>query len=539
MRIYRNCKVITLNESQLGIDSQSKADLIAVEMGKIAYIGEEKDCPERFDKAEVIDLKGGVVIPGFWESHLHLVDGMRSLLELNLRGCNSFEEFKARLLDYMMKMPEDEWVIGHGWDESKIFSGSFPDRKLLDSLVPAHPAIMIRMDGHSLCVNTRAIERLGLEDQKETPELPFASDGMPTGMLYEQTANNVIAQIVQGLSDSYIENLVLKAQELFISNGITSINDICTMYGRYFDIYRRLQKEGRLKLRIVASPFGSDQASVEEFDERIGEETDKLKIGPAKYFIDGSFGSRTALLFEEYADSPGSTGLQLFSSEELKGYIIENETYNKPINIHAIGDKAVSIVLDGFSSARHDNKRDVRSRIEHIQIVREADIDRFRELDITASFQPVFLYETDLTKSRLGERRLKDVYRFKSFMDAGVNVVFNSDWPYGGGDMPLKPDGSKYIGFEPLLGMHAACCLQMNSSEAVAPVEALSCYTKNAAYVNYREKELGCLAKNYFADFVVLSDDIVAKGPEAMLSTEILMTVIDGDIVYKDALYGG
>jgi predicted amidohydrolase YtcJ len=175
----------------------------------------------------------------------------------------------------------------------------------------------------------------------------------------------------------------------------------------------------------------------------------------------------------------------------------------------------------------------LRSRIEHIQIVKDEDIKRFKEHSITASFQPAFLYEVDLTLSRLGEERLPRVYRFKSFLDEEVNVIFNSDWPYGGDEFPFKPDGTRYIGLEPILGIHAACCKQMNESEAVTPIQALKCYTQNPAYVNHREKELGKLVIGNLADFTVLSDDITSIEADEIINVEVLATYINGEKVYE------
>ncbi len=527
MRLYKNCRIITMD------DRLPNASIMVTKGGKIIYIGEEHECPVDYKQnSEIVDLKGNIVIPGFWESHLHLVDGMRSLWELNLRDCTGFEDFKSKLLKYADKLVREEWVIGHGWDESRIFGGKFPDRYLLDNICSTRPIILIRMDGHSLCANTMAIEAMKLDKLEQSSEVPYGSNNKPAGMFYEGTANMIVDKVVERLPDSYIQKLTLKAQELFVKNGITSINDICTSYGRYFDIYRKLQKEGKLKIRIVSSPNGINSKSVEEFDMRIGEETDSLKIGPSKYFLDGSFGSRTALLYEDYSDDCGNTGLQLIDKDDLKSIIMDNEVINKPVNIHAIGDKAVGTILECIEAARLDNQRDIRTRIEHVQIVKPEDIDRFSKLDITASFQPVFLYEVELTNARLGEERIKDVYRFRSFIDKGINVVFNSDWPYGGGELPSKPDKSKYIGFEPLLGIHGACCKNMNLKELVTPIQALKCYTANAAYANYREKELGKLAKGYFADFIVISKDISSVNPEEIIKTEVIMTVINGETVY-------
>lgn len=530
MKAYINAKIYTLDANN------TEAGYLIVKDGRIAEIGKRFEASEYaglIGKDNIIDLENAVVTPGFWESHLHIVDGLRSLEELNLRGISSLKELEKAIHAYASRININDWIIGHGWDEKYLFEGRFPDRKLLDELYSDSPMILIRMDGHSLCLNSKGIEIMKIDKMKPSSEIPFDEDGKATGMLYENAANNVIQKIVEGFSEEYIENLVLKAQELFLQNGISSVNDICTFYGRYFDIYRKLQKSGKLKVRITTAPLGLDEESLEEFDLRKCDETESLKISAPKYFMDGSFGSRTALLMDEYADAAGNYGLQLIEKDQLKDIIIQNEVINQPITIHAIGDKAVKIILDSIEETRVNNQRDIRNRIEHIQIVQESDIQRFNELDVTASFQPVFLYEEELTLSRLGRERFPMIYRFKSFIEKGVNVIFNSDFPYGGGNMPSKNDNTKYIGFEPILGMHAACYRQLNKPESVEPLQALQCYTTNPAFANYREKELGKLEIGYFADFVVLSNDILKCGSDELLQTEVLKTVISGEIVYN------
>lgn len=530
MKAYINAKIYTLDANNTIVG------YLIEEGGKIVETGESFEGSEYasiINKENIIDLENAVVTPGFWESHLHIVDGLRSLEELNLRGLSSLKELKKAIVGYASRIKSNDWIIGHGWDEKKLFEGRFPHRQLLDELYKECPVILIRMDGHSLCLNSKGIELMNIDRMTPSSEIPFDEEGKATGMLFENAANDVVRNIVESFSEEYIENLVLKAQDLFLQNGISSVNDICTFYGRYFDIYRKLQKSGKLKMRITTAPYGLDEKSLEEFDLRKGDETDILKIAAPKYFIDGSFGSRTALLMEEYADAVGNFGLQLIEKEQLKNIIMQNETINQPITIHAIGDKAVKIILDSIEETRVNNQRDIRNRIEHIQIIREEDIQRFKELDVTASFQPVFLYEEELTLSRLGRERFSMIYRFKSFIEKGVNVIFNSDFPYGGGDMPSKKDNSKYSGFEPILGIHAACYRQLNATESVEPLQALRCYTVNAAFANYREKELGKLAKGYFADFVVLSKDILKCSPEELLKTEVLKTVVNGEIVYN------
>jgi len=526
MKVFSNCKIITMD------DEMPYGDYFVVDSGRITEVGKGSIKPE-YEGKKCIDLKGCVVIPGFWESHLHVATGVRSLMELNLRDCSNNKQMRERIKSYCKKIASGEWIIGHGWDERKLFGGKFPDRYILDELCSSNPMVLVRTDGHSLCVNTAAINNLGLNDMEVSLEVPGGEDGVPSGMFFENTAAEILASIECLLPDNYIEKVILKAQDLFLQNGITSINDICIQYGRYLELYRKLGAEKKLKLRITASPNGADDNLAEEFEISKINQNKILKIGPPKYFMDGSFGSRTGLLWEEYDDDPGNFGIQLNEKEELEEIITNNAGKSRPVNIHAIGDKAVSIILDAFDSLNNEKVSKLRNRIEHIQIVKEKDIERFKKHSITASFQPVFLYEVELTLKRLGRKRLSRVYRFKSFINEGINVVFNSDWPYGGEEFPVKVGGVKYIGFEPLLGIHAACCKQMNANEAVTPTQALKCYTVNPAYVNYREEELGKLKKGFLADFVVLSRDITKIEAEEIINTEVIATYIGGEKVYE------
>ena len=526
MEIYRNCSIITMDSEM------PNADYMVVNSGRIVEIGRGMVKPE-FEEAKQVDLKGNVVIPGFWESHLHIASGMRSLMELNLRDCVDSKQLRERVNAYCSKIAPGDWVIGHGWDEKRLFGDRFPDRSVLDELCNSHPMVLVRMDGHSLCVNTAAIEHLGLQGLESSPEAPQGADGKPSGMFFESTASDILASIECLFPDNYIEKVILSAQDLFFKNGITSVNDISIQYGRYLELYRKLGAEGKLKLRITASPNGVDEDLVEDFEMNKNNQNERLKIGAPKYFMDGSFGSRTALLWEEYSDDPGNKGLQLIEKEELEAIIGSNAAKGRPVNIHAIGDRAVGLILDAFDKVKRANKKELRSRIEHIQIIKAEDIERFKRNSITASFQPIFLYEVGLTMSRLGKERLPRVYRIKSFIDQGINVILNSDWPYGGEEFPEKPDGTRYIGFEPIMGIHAACCKQMNDSEAVTPEQALQCFTVNPAFVNYREQELGKLKKGYLADFAVLSGDITKIAAEEIINTEVLVTYISGKKVYE------
>lgn len=526
MILYRNGSIITMN------DELPVANYLAVDHGCVVDIG-PGEAPSLYDSAEQVDLNGKAVIPGFWETHLHIIDGMRSLAELNMTGLTSFKQLEAELTNYISRLSAEDWVIGHGWEEERLFNGKFPDRYVLDSLCPDRPMVLMRRDGHSVCLNTLALHELGLAKQDDSPEIPIGDDGLPTGMFFENAASKIAASVSKSLTESYLERLVLEAQALFLKNGICSVNDICTDEPKILDLYRRLDNEGKLKIRISAAPNGLDDESIRYFAESSRFATDKLRIGFPKFFMDGSFGSKTAFLSEDYAGDPGNKGLKLIQDSEMDELIGRHNSTGRPVTIHAIGDSAVSCVLDSLERTGGKTGNNLRNRIEHIQIIKEQDIVRFKKLGATASFQPVFLYEEEMTRSRLGEKRLDSTYRFKSFIDSGTNVVFNSDWPYGGGVFPVKRDGTSYIGFEPLLAIYTAAVRHVNPKEKVPAFEALKCYTTNAAYANYFENQFGILKKGFKADFVVLSEDITILEPDKIKDVDVIATVIDGEIVYK------
>jgi predicted amidohydrolase YtcJ len=232
MEIYRNCRIITMDEEL------PNGDYMVVNSGRVVEIGRGIIKPE-YEDAKQVDLKGGVIVPGFWESHLHIATGMRSLMELNLRDCSDSKQLRERVNAYCSKIAPGDWVIGHGWDERKFFGGKFPDRYVLDEFCNSHPMVLVRMDGHSLCVNTAAIEHLGLQGLESSPEAPQGADGKPSGMFFESTASDILASIECLFPDNYIEKVILSAQDLFFKNGITSVNDISIQYGRYLELYRK------------------------------------------------------------------------------------------------------------------------------------------------------------------------------------------------------------------------------------------------------------------------------------------------------------
>ncbi|GFR34820.1 amidohydrolase [Thermobrachium celere] len=523
--IITNAKIYTMDDEENVFSSMYINEGKIVELSNENLIDKYRDC-------EVIDLNNRAVFPGFIESHMHLIEAARSMVEMDFKNVKNKEDFEHALYSFSRTKENDSWIMGSGWSEI-VFGGVMPHRVDIDRIVNDKPVCLIRQDGHSLILNTRALEVLNLKEDENVLNSKAAvkdEEGL-TGLFYEEWVFDIIGRIMDKMPDIYYEIALSRVDSELIKNGVTMINDIMTQYPRYYNTYKRLQKEGKLKVRIIAGSLGGSK-EYEEFNKL--EETDKLRKGPVKYFVDGSFGSRTALLMEPYEDDPSNRGCQNLTDEEIYSIIEDSLKNNIPLAVHVIGDLAMKKFLDIYERVyeKYPNNK-VRNRVEHIQIIQEDDIDRFKRLNLIASFQPIFNLESNLTLTRLGFKRIKDTYRYRTFIDRGIMVIFNSDTPFGAEYMPKK-DGTFFKGFEPMLGIHCAVNkLNLNIEERVTVNQAVVCYTKNPAFANYMEDVYGTLEKGKYADFVVLEEDIFNIDTLKIKDVEVYMTVIGGEIVYK------
>jgi len=511
-------------------DKNSVYDSMFVRDGRIVDMGDYDSLKEKYYDAEIVDLQGRLVLPGFTESHIHVIEAARSIVDLNLKGIETFEEFKNVLISFSISK-DTEWVIGSGWDEG-IFGGRMPNRHDIDRVINDKPVCLVRQDGHSMVLNSKALKLLRLNEDENIriSKNAIKDDEGLTGLFYEEWVFEILGLIMERIDESYFENAIIVLQRELLKSGITMVNDIMTQYPRFFKIYNRLQEEGKLKIRMACGGLGKSK-ELEKFLEL--EDGMKIKKGPCKYFLDGSFGSKTALLIEGYEDEPDNKGVQTLRDDELEDIIEFSLKNTFPIALHAIGDLAIKKFLDIYERLYkiYPNKN-VRNRVEHIQIIRDEDIERFKNLNLIASFQPIFTLEKELTLKRVGERRIKDTYRFRTFLEKGIKVIFNSDTPFGAATLKNK-EGKDFNGFEPLLGIHCAVNdINLNKGENVTVKQAVECYTKNAAYANYMENIYGTLERGKYADFVVLEEDIFNINPEQIKDVEIFMTVIDGEVGY-------
>ena len=521
-------------------------EAVAIEGERIVAIGPTQEIKSRYSAAKEIDIQGKLVTPGFNDAHIHFLNGGLSLLRVDLNGAKTLEEAKRRIAAKVKELPAGSWVTGRGWDHT-LWGGNWPTRQDLDEVAPNNPVILQRVDGHVAWTNTLALKKAGVTKETRAPEggeVLRDANGEATGILKE-TAQSLVGRFVPepSVTDK------IKAAELALAEarryGITSIQDISGY--ETTKLYRELLKQGKLTVRVTE--FQSFDDSVEEIKRQRAEfasfkdDPFRIRLGPLKGYVDGTLGSRTAAMLAPYSDDSKNSGIPRKPPEELTRMIVECDAAGFQIALHAIGDRANRMALDGFEMARKTNPASgsvemnknhaaiggLRHRIEHAQVVTPSDFKRFYELGVIASMQPSHaISDKRWAGERLGEYRVLGAYAWHTFLSYDVHIPFGTDWP-------VEP-------INPYLGLYAAITRQSVEGDPFGgwiPQERLSIdqairnYTAESAYASFEEKEKGQIAVGMLADMVVHSRDLFTIQPKEILQTEATMTILGGKIVYE------
>lgn len=512
-----NGKIITLN------DSQPEAEAVAVENGKILFVGSDKQTKQFIgDKTKVIDLHGKTVVPGFIDTHAHLTEFGFSLLQIDLRNVSSIKEIQQKLeREVTQKGQRQRWILGFGWDQERLKEKRYPTRWDLDKAAPNNPVILDRVCKHICVVNSKALELAGITKESKVEGGEIDKDpetGELTGILREN-AKTLVWSAVPSPSDKEMERAMKLACEKAVEEGLTSVHWIVSSLKEYF-LLRKLREEKTLPLRVyVIFPIRFlDELVQKGLFTGFGDE--KIKIGCVKILLDGSLGARTAALNKPYNDEPQSKGMLLYSKNELQKLVTNAHKLGFQLAIHAIGDKAIETALDAVEVALKEKpKEDCRHRIEHASVLNKKLIKRLKKLSVIASVQPHFVISDFWVAQRVGKARARWVYPFKSLLREGVCTT-------GGSDSPIEP-------ISPLLGVWAAVSRKSFPREKIGVEEALRLYTLNAAWASFEENVKGSIEKEKFADFVVLSEDIRTVAPENLRNVKVEMTIINGEVVFS------
>lgn len=517
------------------------AEAVAVRGERIVAVGPREEIDALTGEGtRVVDATGGLVTPGFIDAHVHFLDGGERLASVQLRDAGTPEEFARRIGQFAETVPPGTWILGGDWDHT-LWGGELPRRDWIDSLTSEHPVFVQRLDGHMGLANTAALEAadVGTTGDEasgrriEGGEIVRYPDGAPTGLL-KDNAMGLIWPAVPDASDAQEDRALDAAMAYVAERGVTSVHHM----GGWSDlaVFRRGHRDGRLATRISACvPLSSWERLRDVVAER-GRGDEWLRIGCLKGFVDGSLGSHTAAMLEPFTDAPDDTGLLVNEREDLERWIMAAEAAGLQANVHAIGDRAIRLLLDIYERViEAHGERDRRFRIEHAQHIHPDDMPRFGELDIVASVQPYHAIDDGRwAEEVIGSERARTTYAFRSLLDAGAHVAFGSDW-YVAPPTPLEGiyaavtrrtlDGENPGGWVP--------------EEKITVEEALVAYTRDAAYASFEEDIKGTLEPGKLADLVVLGRDITAIPPVEIRNVEVRMTVVGGEVVSEAAAEGG
>jgi len=521
-----NANIHTMNASQ------KQAKSIAVLGNRIIAVGSDADTKSLIGaKTRVIDAKGKLVVPGFNDAHVHFLETGSQLSAVDLRDAKSPAEFVQRIKDFAARQPKGRWILGGKWDHENWTPNDLPTAAMIDAVTPDNPVFIDRLDGHMALANSLAIKLAGVN--KETKEVEGGlivrdAAGNPAGV-FKDAAMGYIERIIPDPSFEQKLEYAQAASDFAASLGVTSVQDMSA--GTDVGVYQELMRQGKLKTRVYGCSTLSDYKRWERTGVRYAFGDAMLRVGCLKGYADGSLGSTTAWFFDPYLDAPNTSGLARAEvTTTMKQNIVDADKAGLQVFIHAIGDRANATVLDYYENVANVNGvRDRRFRIEHAQHLRQEDIPRFGKLKVVASMQPMHVIDDGRWAwKRLDEKRLKGTYAFRTLLDSGGVLAFGSDSPVAT--------------INPLYGIYAAVTRRTLDDknpggwipeQKISVEEAVRAFTWGSAYAEFQERVKGTLEPGKLADLVIVSDDIFTIDPAKIRDAKVLVTIIDGKVVYE------
>ncbi len=477
-------------------------------------------------------------MPGFYDSHVHLLGSGLRLAEVALKDAQDEAEFGKRLRAFDRKLPRQRWLLGGEWDHDRTFAGRLPTAELIDKYVADRPVFLRRYDGHMAVVNSRVLQLAGIT--KDTPDpaggVIYRKPGsrQPSGVLRDN-AMSLVERLLPRTTEAEIIEAVRAALAEARKVGVTSVQDMdgsgTATRRRLFRLYQQLARQGKLTTRIDLRWPLADWRSLAALGVEANFGDDWVRIGGVKGFVDGSLGSSTAKMFEPYLHEKGNTGVYVTPLTRLREQIEGADAAGLSIAVHAIGDRANAELLDIFAEvAKKNGPRDRRFRIEHAQHLRPQDYGRFKELNVIASLQPYHAIDDGRwAEGRIGGKRCASSYAVDRCSMPGHG------WrsaPTGRSRRLIRCSAST----PPSIAAHSMASISMAGfpNKRFASPRRSTAYTLGSAYAAFQEKERGSLEVGKLADLVVLSRDILAEAErDRIAATEVLLTIVGGKIVYE------
>ena len=530
-----NANVLTMNRDR------PRATAVAVAHGRITALDEIPP-----GAARVVDLRGATVLPGFHDAHNHMIGFGMSLGEVDIGSppVGSLDELYAAIARRAQTTAPGEWVIGSGYDQNKL-GGHHPDRDALDRAAPGRRVWLRHTSGHMCVVNSLVLADLGIDEAAtEIPGGRVATDsgGRPTGLL-EERAQLLVGSLVYPYPLAELTDAIARAAEQYLKEGVTS----CTEAGigggwvahspAELAAYQLARDQDRLGVRVelmtageVLHPLGAhpddNLAAGLDLGISTGFGDDWLRLGAVKIFADGSLVGKTAAMHEDFAGDGAGRGYLQADADALRSAIIAAHRSGWQVATHAIGDRAIDLVLDAYADAlARFPRRDPRHRIEHFAVVQPRQVTRAAELGVTAVPQGRFATELgDGMLAAVGPDRHAWLYRQRSLLEAGMVLPGSSDRPVVAG-APL-------LGIDGMVNRRTSSGAPFNPGEAVTAEQALRAWTWGSAYASRQEHVKGSIAPGMLADLVVLSEDPTAVSPDRIAGLEVLATITGGQPRY-------
>ncbi len=525
--VIKNGRIYTVDKSN------PWAQALAVKGDKIIYVGPSKGVEQYIDSdTKVVDAKNRLVLPGFIDSHIHAVFGYQQSSCVDLSSATTLEEIYKLVREHAERHPDARLIEGYGWKYGAVLSDrGLPNKEDLDSVVNDRPAWLTSYCGHTGWANskfTKIAEQSLEEKASELGEMERDPEtGEPTGIFFRAfdlfPVGGSISSLIKGNQIEGLKYVINEATKF----GITSIHDPQVDL-EDLEAFQQLRNEDALDVRVYIALYHHKEMTERDLI-RFGEARSKfcdewIRVGAVKLYIDGVPETHTAAMLEPYSDDPSSTGETVYTSEEFKKITARLDEMKFQIFTHSCGDRGVRVILDAYENAMKKNgRRDSRHRIEHVEVVSQEDISRFKQLGVIADMMPRHAsLESDGTyRIVLGVERVKTSFPWNSLDKAGAVLAFSSDWPVAEKN--------------PFVAMHTALTRggELSPEEAVSLEKAIEGYTINAAYASFEEDIKGSIEVGKLADVIVLSHNLFEIPSVKVKDVGVLLTIVGGREVYR------
>lgn len=521
------------------LERERFAQAMLVSDGLIRAVGSDREilALPRANGREKVDLEGRTVVPGFNDSHLHILGVGQALSCVVLHGATAMEEIIQKGKDYLSShtVRPGDVLLGRGWNQDYFTDEQrVPTRWDLDKISTEVPIIYTRACGHMCVANSKALETAGITAQTQPlpgGEIYKDENGEPNGQ-FSENAQAQIQAIVPGETPERIASMLTTAMAYAASCGVTSLQT-CDIrrdaWKTVIDCYKLLYKTNPNAVRTYHQSSFSDPVTYKEFLDMgcvTGAGDDMFKFGPLKMFVDGSLGARTAYMREPYADDPSTRGIPTMTQEQVDEMVALADSHNCQVAVHCIGDAAIEMMLDAYDKVIDGRNNKNRHAIIHCQITDKELVERFAEHDILAQVQPIFIhYDMNVVAERVGDELAKTSYAFGDMYRMGLHTSYGTDSPVEN----LNPYENLYC---------AVTRKRLDGEKTYLPrqavdiYDAIDQYTAGSAYTSFDEDKKGRIKEGYFADFVVLDRDIFTIPSDEIKNVQAVRTVLAGKTIF-------